>query len=151
VLDGRAIACEARPRRCCASCSPRAAPGPARADAKAIAGSQDPPVWRALFDYTFEWGGAYRQYRAGHGMDLFFGFHNFGTVPASDGDLAFSDLMVGVWTRFAATGDPNGPGLPRWPEYDETRDETFVLSAEPYSLDGVWRPQCRFWDAYYGR
>lgn len=30
-------------------------------------------------------------------------------------EVTLSDQLVGAWTRFAATGDPNGPGLPEWP------------------------------------
>ena len=28
-----------------------------------------------------------------------------------------SEQMMGYWTNFARSGDPNGPGLPSWPRY----------------------------------
>ncbi|HEV2499919.1 MAG TPA: carboxylesterase family protein [Terriglobia bacterium] len=30
-------------------------------------------------------------------------------------DLAMARTMNAYWVNFARTGDPNGPGLPRWP------------------------------------
>lgn len=46
----------------------------------------------------------------------------FGTLsrcwrPWEDRDYELSGRMAGYWTNFAKTGDPNGPGLPRWEPY----------------------------------
>ncbi|HEY1805894.1 MAG TPA: carboxylesterase family protein [Terracidiphilus sp.] len=61
-----------------------------------------------------------------------FAFHSddieyvFGTLDTRPGavwrpeDRKLSEEMMGYWTNFAKTGDPNGPGLPEWPRFDKT-------------------------------
>ncbi|RXT34669.1 carboxylesterase/lipase family protein [Bradyrhizobium betae] len=42
------------------------------------------------------------------------------TTPPADADRALSQAMMSYWVNFAMRGNPNGPGLPAWPAYDET-------------------------------
>jgi para-nitrobenzyl esterase len=37
-------------------------------------------------------------------------------------------MMSSYWVNFATKGDPNGPGLPTWPQYkDMSKDRVMVL------------------------
>jgi para-nitrobenzyl esterase len=57
----------------------------------------------------------------------------FGTLPAdaTNADRALSDLQMTAWTRFAATGDPNGDHFPSWPRYRAEDDAFLRLDGEP--------------------
>ena len=42
-------------------------------------------------------------------------------VPATAVETALSDAMIGYWTAFARSGNPNSKTLPRWSPYGSTR------------------------------
>lgn len=121
-----------------------------RRDLRAVTTGQTQPVWRAYFAHTFEQGPA-RAYGAGHGVDLYFGFHSFGTQPTTAAELALADAMVGYWTRFAATGDPNGADAFAWPSYDRAQDDALVLDDHLSVVGPIDADECDYWDWYRGR
>jgi len=59
-------------------------------------------------------------------------------------DFKLADLIESYWTNFARTGNPNGEGLPEWPEYDgsqafiEFRQDGQVVR----NTGGLRTPQC---------
>jgi para-nitrobenzyl esterase len=56
----------------------------------------------------------------------------FGTLETRHGatwrpeDYRLSEEMIGYWTNFAKSGNPNGKGLAAWPRYDTTRQVLFL-------------------------
>ncbi len=57
---------------------------------------------------------------AGHGAEIPYVFDQLAQDPRawSADDRMMAERMVGYWTNFAKTGNPNGPGLPIWPGFD---------------------------------
>jgi len=48
-----------------------------------------------------------------------FGSHE-PVLGLTDEDKALTDRMIGYWASFAENGDPNAPGLPEWPQHQDT-------------------------------
>ena len=58
-------------------------------------------------------------YGAYHASEIWYIFGNLGakSFDWAEADRRLADQMGSYWVNFARTGDPNGPGLPHWPEY----------------------------------
>ena len=48
-------------------------------------------------------------------------------VPWTEADRKFAEQVSSYWVNFAATGDPNGKGLPAWPAYSRASERAFEL------------------------
>ena len=71
-----------------------------------------------------------------HAGELPYAYGNLGSQPYNytEEDWALSALMQRYWVNFARTGDPNGEGLPDWPQFQEDPTQVFNLDVEPKSV-----------------
>jgi para-nitrobenzyl esterase len=70
---------------------------------------------------------------AAHAAELPYTFHQLGPnpnhpTPVTAEDEKISDMMRSYWTNFAKTGDPNGPGLPKWTSYNDKSPQQMRIS-----------------------
>jgi para-nitrobenzyl esterase len=92
--------------------------------------------------------------RAFHSAELYFVFGNFSLIdPAfanavnympTAAEVTFISDMMGYWTRFAATGDPNGSGATSWPAYDASTDSMLELDDTMIAINGYHNTQCDY-------
>jgi para-nitrobenzyl esterase len=73
----------------------------------------------------------------------------FGTLrnrdwPYTSADFKLSDEMSSYWVNFAASGDPNGKGLPEWKPYDEKDEAYQELGDTVVTKHHLLKPQLDF-------
>lgn len=98
----------------------------ARYFARGMARSGERNVYLYYFTHVGPTSGA-RALGAFHGAEIPFVFGNDPGWPRGAHDAALREAISGYWVRFAATGDPNEPGRPRWPRYDAIADRYLEL------------------------
>lgn len=86
--------------------------------------------------YTYHWthappGPDAAERGAFHGSEINYVFNNlFATArPWTDLDRRIAERVSGFVVNMAATGDPNGPGLPVWPEAEPAAPHTMLLGS----------------------
>jgi len=120
-----------------------------RSDALAAAGAGRPPVWRYFFTHRFENDALLAEFRAFHTAELYFVFGNLSNIngelytPTQD-EIDLSNALMGYWTRFAATGNPNGASAPQWAPYDGVNESILQLDTTFATLNGYHIPQCNY-------
>ncbi|MCA9997991.1 MAG: carboxylesterase family protein [Anaerolineales bacterium] len=60
-------------------------------------------------------------------------------LPLNAADLALSATMMGYWTQFARTGDPNGGKRPQWELFDPAEPGWMVLDVDKVGYEPVAR------------
>ena len=84
-----------------------------------------------------------REYGAFHSAEIGYVFGNLvpmGTFEPLDREL--SRTMSACWVQFAKTGDPNGPGLPQWPQYDAATDRYLEFGDQIKAGTGLYKEAC---------
>jgi len=89
--------------------------------------------------------------RASHGSEVEFVFGNLDPDRAqwTDEDHRVADIVTRYWINFAATGDPNGPGLPHWPAHAGDSATVMELGADFRSVPVADPARLDFWQRFF--
>jgi para-nitrobenzyl esterase len=101
-------------------------------------------------------------YGAAHASEIqyIFGFAspsglglNLPQTPLNANQQKLSDKMVGYWTEFAESGNPNGNGSPHWPRFHRDRQvmQSLVPPTPATETTFAVAHKCAFWDQLTGR
>ncbi|HLI75943.1 MAG TPA: carboxylesterase family protein, partial [Acidobacteriaceae bacterium] len=109
----------------------------------------DAPVYRFRFEHPSP-GDRYHSVNSGvfHSSEIEYVFGNLDARPDAPwkaDDYKLSETMQNYWVNFAKTGNPNGPGLPEWPQYDAADGwEVMHLDVTPAAAPDTTREQYLF-------
>ena len=96
---------------------------------------QGAKVYVYRFTHKVPGSGQYAKFGAFHGGELPYAYNNlkFGSRPWQPADTKLAEAMSSFWANFAATGNPNGNGLPEWKPYNSKTHDVMILDDQCYS------------------
>jgi para-nitrobenzyl esterase len=90
---------------------------------------------------------------SGHGSEVPLVFanedHRPGRAAWTDEDRALSKELQGYWVNFARNGDPNGPGLPKWPKFQPGKVTVMALGKDNKAIAVPLEWRLKVLDDYY--
>lgn len=115
----------------------------------ASAASRAVPAYRFVYDHTMSTG-PLAPAGAGHGLDMYLVFQN---TPAryltlDDHERALAKEIVSYWSRFAATGDPNGAGAPTWGSRTAHGGEQLAVDNQIHMTTPSQTARCELWSPF---
>jgi para-nitrobenzyl esterase len=88
--------------------------------------------------------------RAFHASEIAYVFGTFvWPFPWGDADKKLSDAMTSYWVNFAASGNPNGANLPKWPAYNSADDQALEFGDQIAVRANINKAGLDFFDGYY--
>ncbi len=89
---------------------------------------------------------------ATHTAEIQYAFNNPTGLNWDDVDKKLADTMSSYWVNFATKGDPNGAGLPKWPEFKSMSDGRVMILGDTVQVEST-APATRlsFFDSAYAR
>jgi para-nitrobenzyl esterase len=117
---------------------------PARRLAQAVSRRAD------VFVYNWNRGAGFPPFAGlgpAHGVELVWVWDAWTAwLGAPPDEVALADQVIGYWTSFASSGDPNADGRPSWPRYDEGTDPELVFDLQIATEAGRRKQRCNVWD-----
>ncbi len=87
-----------------------------------------------------------------HGQDVAYAFMTLDSLrrgDISDSDYKLSETMGTYWTNFAKHGNPNGEGVPEWPDFSDEKPNVMYLKSEPHPGSVPDEESMKVLDAYF--
>ena len=72
-------------------------------------------------------------------------------APWQPVDFKISDAMMTYWSNFAKAGNPNGEGLPHWPQYTSPEWQVMHLGKDIHASPATGQKRFEFIDSYVAR
>jgi para-nitrobenzyl esterase len=109
------------------------------------------PVYRYRFDRVLPDPRGAKSFGAMHAVEIEYAFNTLDSKKAEwqPEDRQTAQTLATAFAHFVKTGDPNGPGVPKWPEFGKAR-EVMYIDAVSKAAPEQNRARYEFLDSYAG-